>query len=75
METLDKIWKWLDGKKRNIGIILLFAAQLPHIAELVDPRYIDIAEYIGNFLLYTGAALAAGGVVHAVKKGVSDDKM
>lgn len=75
METLDRIWGWLDGKKRTIGIILIFAAQLPHLAELVDPRYIDIAEYIGEFLLYTGATLAAGGVVHALKKGTPNDKM
>lgn len=53
---MNKIWKFLNGKKSTIGIILLVAAGAPWDG-IIPAGAIDI-------IYYFGAALAGAGSVH-----------
>lgn len=56
-----KIWNWLNGKKRTLGIIIIFVAQAPHLVDIVGQQPIDI-------MFYLGSGLAGTGVIHAFFK-------
>jgi hypothetical protein len=60
---MEKIWNFLNGKKRIIGIVLLFVSQTPHLADYIGTPAVDIISYFGN-------GLAGIGVIHGILKGV-----
>ena len=58
---LKKIWKFLDGKKTVIGVVIHFVAYGLKGISLVD-------EGVFNSLIAFGDLVMAGGVVHKIFK-------
>lgn len=62
MKTLEKIWKWLSGKKTIIGLIGTNILQM-------DLEFIvNMNGDLKTILLYVFGLLAAGGLVHKAAK-------
>lgn len=58
---MKTIWKWLDGNKTIIGLVLLNITQLTFVKEWLGPNLTQIQAIIGAFTGY-------GALSHA-KKG------
>ena len=68
MEYLIKIWKWLDGKKRNLSN-LYWAVAIPSVF-IIWPDQAPVA--VEKAIAITGLFLSAVGYGHAAqKKGVN----
>ena len=50
MIDMKKVWKWLDGKKTYIGLVLCWASKF--CGEFQDPVFV------------IGSAISGGGIVH-----------
>lgn len=61
MEYLQRAWAWLNGKKRIIGLAVLFIAG--------GLKAIDvISQEVYEALMVFGGAVSAVGVGHALRK-------
>ena len=63
MKTLTNVWSWLDGKKRVIGIIVIFIA-----GGLFAIKAIDQATF--DWLVGIGGVISTIDIAHAFKKGL-----
>lgn len=74
METVKKLWIWLDGKKTNIGTALMIAATfLPDFKQefLIDIWHLQVPvvyDQSVQSMAYFGALLAVTGFAHKLKK-------
>jgi len=63
MRFLKKIWKWLNGKKRNIGVTVLIGTTL---VQAFFPTALSPEQY--KALEMAALTLSGVGVAHAIKK-------
>lgn len=61
MNYLTNIWNWLNGKKRVLGILVVFVAGGLNALELLDAETF-------KWLVGVGGTLSAVGVGHAIIK-------
>jgi hypothetical protein len=48
METLNKIWEFLDGKKTVIGFIIVVICGDPNLGNYLPAYWISVLHYVGT---------------------------
>lgn len=62
MNTLKKIWGWLNGNKTIICLFIVSVISQSYIQQFIEPG-------LNEFLIWFFGALAAGSFAHHVSKG------
>ncbi len=69
---MEKIWKFLDGKKMAIGFLILWLTDKPWFLELIPDGVFESA--IFDILVLIGSTLAGFGILHKGYKSYEEYK-
>ena len=67
METIKKIWNWLNGNKTVIGLFLITLLSQPWFADILP-----VTSTAYQILYWAAGILAAGGVAHKIVKATTE---